>query len=192
MAWRRSGSSRITRRSSSRGTRGGGQRRKFTWKSAFFTPSNLPDGSRVEYVLATEAELAALALGRGTITMIYGKIVIWNERASAIDTFAIGAYGICLKEADAPSTGTSFSPVSDADSSIWMHLRAFSVYKEDAAGTPSTASQDVANHVDEFIIRNPRKIKLDEELVCNFEVSSSSTSASVEIMAWFRIGILLP
>ncbi len=147
-------------------------------------------GVNAEFTIVTTADLQALALGRGTVVMLYGRIVVWMLEATTQGNTGLGAWGIRLKEADSPASSSAWSPIVDGDTTDWMTLRGFSIEKTSGAGTNSGGHP--ANFVDEsFIIRNPRKANPDDELVMLFE-NSLAANASVRVNFWVRVGIILP
>lgn len=180
------------RRPARRGAgRGRSPRRVITWDGNIFLGTTVNAGAITEFNLLTEAELAARSLGRGTVGMIYGRIVIGLPENETQGDVAGGAWGIRLKEADAPAgAAAAFSPLTDADSSDWITWRAFSISKISGAGTggggdPQSWSDDT------FVIRNPRKIDNEEELVMLFENLGTST-ANVNVFFWCRVMLILP
>lgn len=179
---------RSRRRVGGRGARA--SRRKLTWVSGTFQPEVVLTANNLTFQIATEAQLLALTLGRGTVAVLYGRIKLYFQEAVVQGTFSVGAWGIRLKETDSPATLTAFSPVADSESTEWMTWRGFSIFKTTGAGTGSGGA--IANEIDEeFVIRNPRKIDTDEGLVMIIENAAAST-ATLTVNFWVRAGILLP
>lgn len=168
-----------------------GARRVITWDANLFQPTDVAAGVITEFNLMSEADLATRSLGRGTVGMIYGRLAAAIPEGEAQFDNASFAWGIRLKEADAPaSAAAAFSPLTDADSSDWITWRAGSMTK--SSGTGTGANSDPTGWVDEpFIIKNPRKIDNDEELVMLFEALSTNTAA-VRVSFWCRVMLILP
>lgn len=136
----------------------------------------------------SEAELLTTTLGRGTVGPMYGRMLISVTQASGAAVAASGAWGIRLKEADAPAVfGTTFSPTADSESSTWMTWRAYSLVKSQPTGLLEISPLGWAD--ESFVIRNPRKIETEQELVMIFE---NNGGAEVTVAFWVRAAILLP
>jgi hypothetical protein len=150
----------------------------------------LSTGSIVELVLITQSEMQDLTLGRGTIGPIYGRLTVTHPESIIQGTSSQFAWGIRLKEGDAAATGLAYSPFADGDTSDWITWRSGSIYKSSGAGTG--ASGNPINWVDEeFVIRNPRKVDTDEELVMLLE-NSLGSGAQINYTFWCRVGLILP
>ena len=169
---------------------GAGQRRRMVWIDSSFSSNTTAPGNVTEAALASEAELASMGLSKATIGPMYGRLTAFPDPTEASGDQIIGAWGICLKEADAATSTTSFGPFLDGDSSIWMQWRGFSLIKPDAAGNyPQGLS---LYGVDEnFVTRNPRKVQPDQELVMVMQNSVSST-ATLRWQFWVRVALILP
>lgn len=181
------GGRRTTRRGRTRGGRESS--RRLVWDLNLFSANFLAANSTVELALLTQAALLESSLGIGTIVQIYGKVAI---RASAGETngdLAVGAWGIRVKEADAATSSTVFSPAFDSSSTNWITNRGFSVHYQtsDAVMLTDPLSQDITT----FNVRNPRKFKPEDELVLTIENLVTST-ATISYTVWCRVGILLP
>lgn len=178
-----------SRRTFRRRRRGSG-RRKLIWKSSTFVVDLIGASEVVEFSLATEAELASLSLSKGTVAVIYGEIKLTVDQAEALDDVWLGAWGICLKEADAAASTSVFSPIADSDSSVWQTWRGISLVKTIGAGIWSQGNV-LGEITYPFVIRNPRKVGPHEELVMVIEGSSVS-EGTCAVCFWCRVGILLP
>lgn len=189
MAWQRTGSSRSRRRTGS-SRRSSGGRRKFTWISNVFAPNDLAASTIVELELASVGELLGTALSRGTVVSLYGRVALCVATAEDLNDEVSGAWGIRLKESDAATTTTTFSPLTDGDSTGWMQWRGFSLVKTTGTGVFAGANP-VGYQDDNFVIHNPRKIEADQELVLNIH-NGAASSGALTYAVWIRAGIALP
>lgn len=190
MTWARTGRSTGVTRRRRTGVRRGA-RPTVTWEASIFPTVEVPTGTLLEFNLSTEAELLARSLGRGTVLAFYGRIMIFFPEGETQGDTGSGAWGIRLKEADAPAgVGAAFSPTTDAESTEWMHWRGFSIFKSSGAGTGSGGAPEAWSD-ESFVVRNPRKIDSEEELVMLFENAVGST-ATVNVAFWCRVLLKLP
>ena len=169
--------------------RRGTARRKMIWQPATFSPNTLASNSVVELAIATQTDLMDLTLGKGTIGMIYGEICIVPEENQTTLDQCTGAWGIRLKEADATTTTTAFAPMADGDSSDWMHWQAFSIWKQ-FAGTQPVSGNPSTFHFEKFLIRNPRKVEPEQELVAVLQTSAPSND--IRYFFWCRAALIQP
>lgn len=152
----------------------------------FASPQVVAPGTLLEFVLSTEAEIAALGV-KPTAAQIYGELLISNDFGTAALS-AFGAWGVRFVESDAAVTTTVFSPVLDSETTDWITWRGWVTINNNT----NAAGGDGGSFVRiPFNIRNPRIAQGDTRLTMIFE-SIAGSDGDVNVGFWNRVGWLLP